>query len=94
MNEEGGFPILPFLIGTVILAYFGLEITRQRNKLRAIFNVVRQAGKRHRRGPGTDGRKRRAQTVRPGAPGLIPAPTWNPDLSPRSPLFFAPSSAW
>jgi hypothetical protein len=40
MNEEGGFPILPFLIGTVILAYFGLEITRQRNKLRAIFNVV------------------------------------------------------
>ena len=42
MNEEGDFPILPFLIGTVILAYFGLEITRQRNKLRAIFNVVQQ----------------------------------------------------
>jgi hypothetical protein len=40
MNEEGGFPILPFLLGTVILAYFGMEITRQRNKLRAIFNVV------------------------------------------------------
>jgi hypothetical protein len=39
MNEEGGFPILPLIIGTVILAYFGLEVTRQRSKLRAIFNV-------------------------------------------------------
>ena len=28
------------LLGTLILAYFGLEVSRQRNKLRAIFNVV------------------------------------------------------
>jgi hypothetical protein len=40
MNEEGGFPILPFLIGALILAYFGIEVNRQRNKLRSIFNVV------------------------------------------------------
>jgi hypothetical protein len=40
MNEEGGFPILPFLAGAVILAYFGIEVSRQRHKLRAIFNVV------------------------------------------------------
>ena len=35
MNEEGHFPILPFLIGTVILAYLGLEITHH-NELHAI----------------------------------------------------------
>jgi len=38
MNEE--VPILPVVLGTLILAYFGLEVSRQRNKLRAIFNVV------------------------------------------------------
>ncbi len=94
MNEEGGFPILPFLIGTVILAYFGLEITRQRNKLRAIFNVVEQEGKRHRGGPGTDGRKRRAQTVHPSAPGLILDASWNTDFHHRFLLLLASSSAW
>ncbi len=40
MNEEGGFPILPFVIGALILGYFGLEINRRRKKLRAIFNVI------------------------------------------------------
>ncbi len=40
MNEEGGLPILPLLAGAVILAYLGLEINRQRNKLRATFNVI------------------------------------------------------
>ena len=38
MNEEG-VPILPLLIGTLVLCYFGLEVNRRRNKLRAIFNV-------------------------------------------------------
>jgi hypothetical protein len=39
MNEEGGFPILPFLVASLVLCYFGLEVNRQRNKLRSIFNV-------------------------------------------------------
>jgi hypothetical protein len=39
MNEEG-IPILPLLAGAVILAYFGIELNRQRSKLRSIFNVV------------------------------------------------------
>ncbi len=39
MNEEGGLPILPLLLGSLILCYFGLEVNRRRNKLRAIFNV-------------------------------------------------------
>jgi hypothetical protein len=39
MNDQE-FPILPFVLGSLILAYFGLEVSRQRNKLRAIFNVV------------------------------------------------------
>ena len=38
MNEEG-IPILPLIIGSLILCYFGLEVNRQRNKLRSIFNV-------------------------------------------------------
>ena len=38
MNEEG-VPILPLLIGTLVVCYFGLEVNRRRNKLRAIFNV-------------------------------------------------------
>ncbi len=40
MNEEGGFPILPFVVGALILGYFGLEVNRRRKKLRAIFNVI------------------------------------------------------
>ena len=40
MNEEGGFPILPLVVGALILGYFGLEINRRRKKLRAIFNVI------------------------------------------------------
>ena len=40
MNEKGGFPILPFVVGALILGYFGLEINRRRKKLRAIFNVI------------------------------------------------------
>ena len=39
MNEEGGFPILPLLVASLVLCYFGLEVNRQRNKLRSIFNV-------------------------------------------------------
>lgn len=38
MNEEG-VPILPLLVVSLILCYFGLEVNRQRNKLRSIFNV-------------------------------------------------------
>lgn len=37
MNEEA--PIFPLIIGSLILCYFGLEVSRQRNKLRSIFNV-------------------------------------------------------
>ncbi len=36
MNEEGGIPIVPLLIATLILGYFGLEINRRRKKLRDI----------------------------------------------------------
>ncbi len=39
MNEEGGVPILPLLVASLALCYFGLEVNRQRNKLRSIFNV-------------------------------------------------------
>ena len=38
MNEEG-IPIFPILIASLVLCYFGLEVNRQRNKLRSIFNV-------------------------------------------------------
>lgn len=38
MNEED-IPIFPLLIASLVLCYFGLEVNRQRNKLRAIFNV-------------------------------------------------------
>ena len=37
MNED--IPILPLLVASLILCYFGLEVNRQRNKLRSIFNV-------------------------------------------------------
>jgi hypothetical protein len=37
MNEE--VPIFPLLVGSLVLCYFGLEVSRQRNKLRSIFNV-------------------------------------------------------
>jgi hypothetical protein len=40
MNEEGGLPIIPLLIASLILGYFGLEINRRRKKLRAVFNVI------------------------------------------------------
>jgi hypothetical protein len=39
MNEEG-IPIIPLLAGAVILAYFGIEMSRHRHKLRSIFNVI------------------------------------------------------
>jgi hypothetical protein len=38
MNEEG-IPIFPLLVASLALCYFGLEVNRQRNKLRSIFNV-------------------------------------------------------
>ena len=37
MNED--IPILPLLVASLVLCYFGLEVNRQRNKLRSIFNV-------------------------------------------------------
>ena len=32
-------PIVPILVGALGVLYFGYEVDRQRNKLRAIFNV-------------------------------------------------------
>ena len=37
MEEE--FPILPALIGVLVLTYFGFEVERRRKKLRDIFNI-------------------------------------------------------
>ena len=37
MNEEGGIPILPLLVASLVICYFGLEVNRQRNKLRLHF---------------------------------------------------------
>jgi hypothetical protein len=37
MNEE--VPILPLLIGAVLVFYVGTEIERHRHKLRKVFNV-------------------------------------------------------
>lgn len=37
MNEE--MPIVPILVGTVAVLYFGYEIEKQRHKLRQVFNV-------------------------------------------------------
>ena len=38
MNEEG-IPILPLIVGSLILCYFGLEINRRRTSSARIFNV-------------------------------------------------------
>ncbi|MDR3620102.1 MAG: hypothetical protein P4L85_12185 [Paludisphaera borealis] len=38
MNESE-VPVLPLLLGSLILVYFGIEVNRQRNKLRKLFNV-------------------------------------------------------
>ena len=38
MNTEE-LPILPILVGTIGLLYFGYEVEKQRHKLRQIFNV-------------------------------------------------------
>jgi hypothetical protein len=37
MNED--VPILPLLLGALVLFYFGSEVERQRSKLRKVFNV-------------------------------------------------------
>jgi hypothetical protein len=37
MNEE--VPILPALLGVLVLTYFGIELNRQRERLREVFNV-------------------------------------------------------
>ena len=37
MDEE--FPILPAVLGLFVATYFGLELNRQRKKLREVFNV-------------------------------------------------------
>ena len=38
MGED--VPLLPALIGLMVVAYFGFEVQRRRAKLRDIFNVV------------------------------------------------------
>lgn len=38
MNEE--FPILPTVLGLLVLTYFGFEVQRRRNKLREIFDLI------------------------------------------------------
>ncbi len=38
MNAEE-IPIVPIIVGTPGLLYFGYEVEKQRNKLRQIFNV-------------------------------------------------------
>jgi hypothetical protein len=38
MNTEE-IPILPIIVGTLGLLYFGYEVEKQRHKLRQIFNV-------------------------------------------------------
>jgi hypothetical protein len=37
---EEQVPVVPLVIGTVILAYVGFEVERQRSKLREIFNII------------------------------------------------------
>jgi hypothetical protein len=37
MNED--FPILPAIIGLVVVAYIGFELNRQRTRLREVFNL-------------------------------------------------------
>ena len=38
MNEE--IPIVPLVIGGLVVAYLGFEVERQRSKLRDVFNIV------------------------------------------------------
>jgi hypothetical protein len=38
MNAED-IPIVPIIVGTLGVLYFGYEVERQRHKLRQIFNV-------------------------------------------------------
>jgi len=37
MEEE--FPILPAIVGLLIVSYLGFELSRQRHRLREVFNV-------------------------------------------------------
>jgi hypothetical protein len=37
MNEE--FPVLPAVVGLLVVAYLGFELDRRRGKLREVFNV-------------------------------------------------------
>lgn len=37
MNEE--IPIVPAVVGLLLVSYLGFEITRQRGRLREVFNV-------------------------------------------------------
>ena len=38
MNED--VPILPLVVGGLLVAYFGFEVRRRRDRLRSIFNLV------------------------------------------------------
>ena len=37
MNED--IPILPALLGLLVVSYFGFELRRQRSRLQEVFNV-------------------------------------------------------
>jgi hypothetical protein len=37
MNED--IPIIPLIVGTLAVVYFGYEVEKQRHKLRQVFNV-------------------------------------------------------
>lgn len=37
MNEE--FPIIPAIVGILLVSYLGFELNRQRGRLREVFNV-------------------------------------------------------
>ena len=37
--NDAEVPILPLLLGSLILVYFGIEVSRERHKLRRIFNI-------------------------------------------------------
>jgi len=38
MNED--IPVVPLVIGGLVVAYLGFEIEKQRSKLRDVFNVI------------------------------------------------------
>jgi hypothetical protein len=43
MNEEGGFPIIPAIVGLLVLSYLGFEVNRRKKRLRAIFDTIEES---------------------------------------------------